>query len=117
MSDLYNRIYDLCQKKGVSVGKMCSTLGISRGNMTELKMERIKTLKADNLTKISSFFNITVDYLLYGNEKSPTTDGERKISDEDVMFALWGDSDEMDQADLDDVKRYADYVRERKRKK
>ena len=52
MSDLYNRIYDLCQERNISVGKMCNELGISRGNLTELKMDRIKTLKADNLTNI-----------------------------------------------------------------
>lgn len=50
-------------------------------------------------------------------EKAPTQGGERQISDDDMMFALWGDTEEMDHADLDDVKRYADYVRERKRKK
>ena len=55
MNNLYNRIYNLCQEKGISVGKMCNELGISRGNLTELKMGRIKTLKAENLTKISGF--------------------------------------------------------------
>ncbi len=64
MSDLYNRIYDLCQERNISVGKMCNELGISRGNLTELKMDRIKTLKADNLTKISGFFGVSIDYLL-----------------------------------------------------
>ena len=39
-------------------------------NLTELKMERIKTLKTDNLTKIAVFFNVSVDYLL-GNEEKP----------------------------------------------
>lgn len=117
MSDLYNRIYKLCQGKGISIGKMCSELGISRGNLTELKMERIKTLKADNLTKISGFFDVTVDYLLYGKEKTPTPEGERQISKKDVMFALWGDTDEVDEDDLADVQRYADFIRERKRKK
>lgn len=79
MSDLYNRIHSLCQCRGISIGKMCTELGISRGNMTELKMERIKTLKAENLTKISGFFGVTVDYLLSGveTEKAPTQEGER----------------------------------------
>ncbi len=27
-------------------------------------MDRIKTLKADNLTKISGFFGVSIDYLL-----------------------------------------------------
>lgn len=64
MSDLYNRIYELCQDEGISIGKMCKDLSISRGNLTELKMERIKTLKTENLTKISEYFGVSVDYLL-----------------------------------------------------
>lgn len=71
----------------------------------------------ETLLKLAEYFGVTVDYLLRGEEKTPTHEGERQISDGDIMFALWGDSDDMDQADLDDVKRYADYVRERKRKK
>lgn len=55
MSELYNRIAMLCKQQGISIGKMCNQLGISRGNLTELKMERIKTLKTDNLTKIAVF--------------------------------------------------------------
>lgn len=73
MSDLYNRIYALCQGKGITIGRMCKELGISRGNLTELKMERIKTLKPENLTKISGYFGVTVDYLLgTETEKAPT---------------------------------------------
>ena len=69
MSDLYNRIYELCQGKGISIGKMCKDLSISRGNLTELKMERIKTLKTENLTKISEYFGVSVDYLLGKEQK------------------------------------------------
>ena len=49
--------------------------------------------------------------------KKAPTNGERKVSDDDIMFALWGDSDDVDKDDLDDVKRYAAFVRERKKKK
>ena len=31
------------------------------------------------------------------------------------MFGLWGDSDDVDEEDLADVKRYAAFVRERKK--
>ena len=118
MSDLYNRIYALCQSKGVTIGRMCKELGISRGNLTELKMERIKTLKPENLTKISGYFGVTVDYLLgTETEKAPTQQGERSISDEDLKFALWGDASDVDDADLEDVRRYAAFVRERKKNK
>lgn len=49
-------------------------------------------------------------------EKVPTIEGERSVSDEDVMFALWGDTSDITEADLADVKRYAAFLRERKRK-
>ena len=64
MSDLYNRIYELCQNKGITIGRMCKELGISRGNLTELKMGRIKTLKTDNLRKIAYYFKVPLDYLV-----------------------------------------------------
>lgn len=94
MSDLYNRIYDLCQERNISVGKMCNELGISRGNLTELKMDRIKTLKADNLTKISGFFGVSIDYLL-GTEtkKAPTQDGERGIDEQNLKVAFFRGAD------------------------
>ena len=60
------------------------------------------------------------DYLLTGEEskKALTPEGEREVSDDDIMFALWGDSEDVDKDDLDDVKRrYAAFVRERKKRK
>lgn len=50
------------------------------------------------------------------HEKKPTFLGEPKISDEAIMFALWGDTSNITDDDLEDVKRYAAFIRERKRK-
>lgn len=105
MSDLYNRIQDLCQKKGISIGKMCNELGISRGNLTELKMERIRTLQAENLTKISRYFNVSIGYLLgTEQEKAPTPEGERPIL-EGTYFRLAKGAQELglDDDDVDTI--------------
>lgn len=113
----YDLFSELCKSKGVSVTKATVEIGLSRTIGTAWK-KRGLTPKGDTLQKIADYFGVTTDYLLGAEtEKAPTQGGERKISDDDMMFALWGDTEEMDQADLDDVKRYADYVRERKRKK
>lgn len=102
MSELYNKIAALCQQQGVSVGKMCNQLGISRGNLTELKMERIKTLKTDNLTKIAVYFNVSVDYLLGNEEKpAPAQEGWQK---DNPLIALYGEVGEyLDDDDMDDI--------------
>lgn len=64
MENLYGRIEGLCKQRGVTVGKMCAETGLSRGNLTDLKMGRIKSLKADNLAKIAEYLGTTVDALL-----------------------------------------------------
>lgn len=49
-------------------------------------------------------------------KKTPTPGGERAVSDKEIMFALWGDTTDVDESDLEDVKRYAAFIRERKKK-
>lgn len=116
MWTLYESILSLCTERGIKGGKMCVDLGLSKSLMTDLKSGRKKGITADTAQKIADYFGVSVDRVL-GKEKAPTQEGERQISDGDIMIALWGDIEGMDQEDLDDVKRYADYVRERKRKK
>ena len=59
----------------------------------------------------------STDYLLgkQENKKAPTDDGERSVSDAELKFALWGNCEDMDDDDLADVRRYAAFVRERKK--
>lgn len=118
MSELYNRIEKLCTIKNVNITTMCKQAGVSRASLTDLKMGRKQSLSTDTLAKIAAYFDVSIDYLL-GNskEKAPTGEGERAVSDDDIMFALWGDTTDVDKGDLEDVKRYAAFVRERKKKK
>ena len=51
MNNLYERIFSLCSENGIKPGKMCTDLGISRGNISDLKMGRIESLSADKLAK------------------------------------------------------------------
>ena len=97
---------------------MCVDLGLSKSLMTDLKSGRKKSITAETAQKIADYISVSVDRVLNGPEtKKAPTDGERIVSDDDIMFALWGDSDDVDEDDLDDVKRYAAFVRERKKKK
>lgn len=118
MYNLYENIYALCNERKITPGALCGELGFRRSVLSDLKNGRKKSLDTTTLMKIAEYFNVSVDYLLTGEEiKKAPTDGERAVSDDDIMFALWGDSDDVDEDDLDDVKRYAAFVRERKKKK
>ena len=108
----------LCEKKGVSPKRATEDIGLSNSITTKWKKTGA-TPKADTLQRIADYFGVTTDYLLTGEEskKALTPEGEREVSDDDIMFALWGDSEDVDKDDLDDVKRYAAFVRERKKRK
>ena len=120
MSELYNTILKLCNQCGITGYKMCKDIGIQPSIMTDLKMGRKEGLSAKNADKIASYFGVSVGYLLGTEDKeksAPKAESGKEISDDDLMFALWGDVDDIDNDDLDDVKRYAAFVRERKKDK
>ncbi len=70
MGTLYENIADLCALNDTKPGKMCNDLGISRGLMTDLKMGRKKGISAETANKIANYFNVSVDYLLTGEQKN-----------------------------------------------
>lgn len=112
--DIFN---DLCFKRGISCKKAAEEIGLSNSITTKWKKTGA-TPTGDTLHKIASYFGVTTDYLLGKTaETAPTENGKRVVTDDDMMFALWGDTDDVDKDDLDDVKRYAAFVRERKRQK
>lgn len=116
MSTVYKNILDLCHEKGISPSKMSTEAGISRSIMTELKSGRTKQPSADTLKKISLYFNVPVEYLLdIGTPNESDAPPEPVITDDQLMFALWGDvKDEFTEEDLEDVKKYAAFVKQRK---
>ena len=70
--------------------------------------------------KIANGMNISVQDLFSSIDDAPVdmatkapSDGER-ISDDDLIFALWGGAEGMDAADLADVKAYAEFLRAKK---
>lgn len=85
MSNLYTRIEKLCKERNINITTMCKDSGASRGSLSDLKFGRKQSLSVDTLTKIASYFNISVDVLLGEEEKenSPSeyelTEGERKL--------------------------------------
>ena len=86
MQTLYERIVTLCQSKGITGGKLCSDLQMSKGTLTDLKMGRQKSLSAEKAQKIASYFGVSVGYLL-GEETKNTpseitlTEGEKMMLD------------------------------------
>ena len=116
MGKLYETINMLCEERGIKASKLCADIGISRGLITDLKMGRKNGVTAVTAQKIASYFGVSVGYLLgEENKKAPTEAGERALTDAELKFALFGSCEDVSDDDLADVRRYAAFVRERKK--
>lgn len=115
MSVLYNRIASLCADLGVSITTMCKESGTSRASLSDLKVGRKQNLSADTLSKIATYFNVSVDFLL-GKEKTPTESDERDILD-DIDVAFYGDYKELTEDDKETLRAMARVMRDRQRRK
>lgn len=100
----------LCEKNGLTPSGAASKIGFNRASVTVWKNTG-KAPKQDLLLKIADFFGVTTDYLLTGEEKAPTPEGERSVSDDDIKFALFGGDGEITDAMYDEVKRFAQMVK------
>ena len=119
MLTLYERIEKLCESKGVNITDMCKASGASRGSLTDLKKGRKKTLKAETLSKIASYFEVSVDYLLTGEQQIEKAPAKAEAEEDPlslVSFALFGTHDKIDEGILDDVRAYARFKLEQQRK-
>ena len=119
MSILYKNLVKLCEQKGITPYRMCKDTKIQPSVMTDLKMGRRQTVKAETAARLASYFGVTVDYLL-GNteqkENTPAEEGER-VKDDDIKFALFGGDGEITDEMYEEVKRFAKFVQQREREK
>lgn len=82
MDDLYSKIETLCKKHNTNVTIMCKEAGVSRSPLTDLKMGRSKSLSSETLSKIASYFGVSVDYLLGNEEKEkPTATDDSELAE------------------------------------
>lgn len=64
MSELYNRIENLCKKAHISITTMCKIAEVSRASLSDLKMGRNQGLSTDTLTKIAKTLGVSVSFLI-----------------------------------------------------
>ncbi len=111
MPKMYQIIETLCRERHTNVTAMCRELGIGRSTLTELKQGRTQTLSAATTSKIAGYFNVSVAYLL-GETNTPQS---RLATDAEIKFALFGGTEDITDEMFEEVKAYAQFVKERKK--
>lgn len=101
--NLQDNIKFLCKKKGISVAKLEQTLGFGNGSLT-----KCYAVRSDRLYDIAKYFDVSMEYLLTGQEneeeKSAPHISARALKLIALLEGLPDDS-------LDEIEKFAEYQR------
>lgn len=107
----YEVFDDLCKQKGESPNAVAKKLCVASGTVTEWKKGRVP--RNSTLSKIADYFGVSTDYLL-GKEDNQSA---KSVTDDDLKVALFGgDSDVTDEM-WEEVKSFAQFVKNKGKKK
>ena len=90
---MYGTFQKLLDKNGVTAYKVAKETGLTTATLTNWKKGRY-TPKQDKLQKIAEYFDVTVDYLLSGDEPEVSEDApvDMELQIQNLITALTGDN-------------------------
>lgn len=111
ISEFYKRLRDLCEQTGMTVNELAKNLELSSGSPTAWKNGAVP--REATVVKIAAYFGVSVGYLLGKEENTPAENGKRAVNDEEIKFALFGGDGEITDEMYEEVKRFAEFVKQR----
>ena len=108
MSNLSDMLVYLRKRKGLSQQELAEKTGLTRSAIGMYETGK-RNPDLETLEMFADFYNVDMNTLTGG------TKAFKAYDDTSLKFALWGDADEITDADLEDVRRYAEFIKERKK--
>ena len=114
-----NRFKELRKKNGYNSQKaLADKLFVNQTAVSQWE-RGATTPSTDMLGTLSKLYGVSIDYLL-GRTNDPgnnnTSAQKAEVTEEDIKFALFEGSDDITDDMYEDVKAYARFIKERKRK-
>lgn len=100
-------INELCKAKGTNIATIEKELGFSKASIGkwDTNAPSVKKVQA-----VADYLGVSVDYIL-GHETE-----SQKITDEELKFALFGGEKGITEEDLAEVKSFAEFVKNKRKK-
>ena len=98
------------KKRNIPKEQFYRESGISSATMSQWR-KHIYSPSSAAIKKIEEYLGVT--FTIEQKEKAPTENGERSVSDDDIKFALFGGDGEITDEMYDEVKRFAEFVKQR----
>lgn len=111
----YDRYVQICREHGVSPSRAAIDAGLSKSTVSKWKSTQDAKPTGAAIQKLTAYFGITIAELLGEDNHAPAVAGKRAVTDDDIKFALFGGDGEVTDAMYDEVRRFAAYVKQRRR--
>ena len=112
-----DKIKALRKSMGLTQTDLGEKVGVKKNAVSKWECGRVEDIPTSTIKALANLFNVPPSYLIDDDKEAPTSNSERSVSDAELKFALWGDCEDVDDDDLADVRRYAAFVRERKKER
>ncbi len=106
----FDRFQTLCTQRGVTVYKACTDIGLNRSAVAKWKKGNLPS--GTTAARLAEYFGVTTDFLLCDSPEP-----QRRVTDEDIKFALFGGDGEITDEMYDEVKKFAAFVKVREAEK
>lgn len=113
---ILNRVEEELVKRGKTKSEMYKSCEITASAVSQWRHGATAPTHK-KLQAIADFLSISYEYLVTGMETKQSAAPIGALTDAQLKFALWGDTDVIDDADLEDVRRYAAFIKARKEQK
>lgn len=125
MSDISKRILPYLEATGFSYAELSVRTGIPKSALQRYCTGTTEKIPLDRLERIAQALNVSITYLLgwesqlpVDTSKTPTAESsERPINDDDIKFALFGGEGEITDAMYEEVRQFAEFVKNREAQK
>ena len=105
------RLKELREERGWNMKEAAQQIGLSY--TTYVSYEKgDREPNSEMLIRLSQFYGCTIDYLLYKSDV-PTEVGKYETNDNDLKFALFGGDSEITDEMFDEVKSFAQFVKQK----
>ncbi len=104
---------------GLTLAQIADAMGVAEATVQRWESGNIKSVRQAKIAKLAEILGVSPAALMgwEENEAAPAASSVRAISNDELKFALWGDPKDIDDEDLEDVRQYAAFVKERKKAK
>lgn len=115
MDSISKRIYDAVQSSGLSYGDLSQLTKIPKSALQRYATGETEKVPLPRIEAIAKATGVSAAYLMGWEEEAPAPQ-IRPITDAELKFALFDGDQDITDAQFEEVKRFAQFIRERDRR-